>query len=107
MKKYNLIISVILIQSSLFAINPVKKYILKPEWYNIVYEEISFITTDGYKLKGWFYPAQDSSKLTLTCDTTLCYKNYKEVDDVPKPTIIICDGDAQNMSCCFGMQNNW
>ncbi|MCK9212263.1 MAG: alpha/beta fold hydrolase [Ignavibacteriaceae bacterium] len=98
MKKFNLIISVILIHSSLFAINPEKKYILKPEWYNIIYEEISFATSDGYKLKGWFYPAQDSSKLLLTCDTTLCYKNYKEVDDVQKPTIIICDGDAKNMS---------
>jgi len=98
MEKFYLIIIVILIQGSIFGINPEKKYILKPEWYDIIYEEISFATTDGYKLKGWFYPAQDSSKLLLTCDTTLCYKKYKKVDDVQKPTIIICDGDAQNMS---------
>jgi alpha-beta hydrolase superfamily lysophospholipase len=80
-----------------FAINPDKEYRLKPEWYNIVYDEISFNTIDGYKLKGWFYPAQDSSEILSTADTSLSKIDYKIIYDANKPTIIICDGDAQNM----------
>ncbi len=98
MRKIYLILFVPLLLNSAFAINPEKEYYLKPEWYNIMYDEISFITIDGYKLKGWFYPAQDSSEILLTGDTTLCKKKYKLIDDVKRPTIIICDGDAQNMS---------
>lgn len=98
MRKIYTILILFLLHNSSFSLNPDKEYRLKPEWYNIVYDEVSFNTIDGYKLKGWFYPAQDSAEILLTGDTTSCKKKYKLIDDIKRPTIIICDGDAQNMS---------
>jgi len=98
MKKIYFIISIIVFYNSVYALKPEKEYRLKPEWLNVNYEEITFITKDGYKLRGWFYPAQDYSKIKMPADTTLIKKEYQIIDNAKKPTIIICDGDAGNMS---------
>ena len=98
MRNKYLILFVLILLYSAFAINPEKEYRLKPEWYNIIYDDVFFHTIDGYELKGWFYPAQDSSNILSSGDTSLSKKDYKTFFDRKKPTIIICDGDAQNMS---------
>lgn len=41
------------------AIKPDKKYIRLPQNEGLIYKELPVLTEDGYKIKTWFFPAQD------------------------------------------------
>jgi alpha-beta hydrolase superfamily lysophospholipase len=101
------IIILILFSSSLYALKPQKEYQALPSDYGIIYREVIFQTSDSLNIKGWFFPAQDTAGIAnsiigrvvpvppeLKCKP----RNYTTLDDKRKPTIIICDGDAGNMT---------
>jgi alpha-beta hydrolase superfamily lysophospholipase len=98
---------VLLVSSSLFALKPEKRYRAIPSDYGIVYREVIFQTTDGLKLKGWFFPAQDTSGIANSIIGRMVpvpeelkskARLYATLDGSRRPTVIICDGDAGNMT---------
>ncbi len=100
-------IIVTLITSSLYALKPEKKYKAIPSDFGIIYKEVAFQTSDGYKIKGWFIPAQDTCGIANSIIGRLLpvppemkpkARQYSLLDSSPKPTIVICDGDAGNMT---------
>ncbi|MBQ2913674.1 MAG: alpha/beta fold hydrolase [Bacteroidales bacterium] len=52
-------------------------------------------TRDGYKIETWFFPAQDMPDYKAGQKEMLPYKTK---DNQKRPTLIICNGDAGNMS---------
>ncbi len=84
-----------------FALKPdTTAYAYTPNMWGVMYKDISIQTVDDFNIRGWFFPAQD----TLLEDSMRYYFNnrtkirpFEESKDL-KPTIIICDGDAGNMS---------
>jgi len=59
---------------------PMKKHVLSPEKIGLEYEDVFINTDEGYKLHGWFLPAQK----------------------VPRATIIFLHGNAENISTHIG-----
>lgn len=100
MKKYLFVILFLTFCYSGLALKPEKKYRVKPEYLSLIYKELKAKTDDGLYINIWFIPAQDS----INRDMQLAnYKNpirreYSILDSIPRPTIIICDGDAGNMA---------
>ena len=98
MKTINIVILVFFSYNS-FALKPDSVYRVRPEKYALIYKEFNVKTPDGFNIKTWFYPAQDS----VPYDTIKSYyenpkvRPYKTLNNNPKPTIVICDGDAGNM----------
>lgn len=93
--------------SNLYSINPEKEYKAIPSDYGIIYKEISIATTDGLKLNAWFYPAQDTNGiandiigrvLPVPGELKKDPRDYVLKYNKAMPTIIICGGDAGNMS---------
>src|SRR3990172_7714971 len=91
----------------LYSINPEKEYRGLPSDYGIIFKEISITTTDGLTLNGWFYPAQDTSGianqivgriLPVPPELKKEPRTYSLKYNKRLPTIIICGGDAGNMS---------
>ncbi|MEO0136989.1 MAG: alpha/beta fold hydrolase [candidate division WOR-3 bacterium] len=89
-----------------FALRPEREYKAIPSDYGIIYREVEFLTTDSLKLKGWFIPAQDTVGILNSVIGRLVpvpdelkpdVREYK-TDTTRKPTIIICGGDAGNMT---------
>lgn len=96
--KLFLAISLLIISIDSFAIIPDTVYIRKPEQLGLMYKELNVVTNDGYKIATWFFPTQEP---LLDSDFISLGKNkrdYKPLHDTPQPTIIICNGDAGNMS---------
>lgn len=92
-----ILVSFISIVQSVSAIIPNTVYIRKPEELGLMYKEINVKTKDGYRITTWFFPAQKSlsdSELALNKSK----REYKTLDNKKRPTIIICNGDAGNMS---------
>lgn len=98
---------VLLVSSSLFALKPERRYGAIPSDYGIVYREVVFQTTDGLKLKGWLFPAQDTSGIANSIIGRMVpvpeelkpkARLYATLDGSRRPTVIICDGDAGNMT---------
>lgn len=92
--------------ASLHAMKPVLEYPCVPSDFGIIYREVSFTTDDGMNLKGWFYPAQDTSgianqiigRVMVVPDSLKReLREYKSSEE-KKPTIIIPDGDSGNMA---------
>lgn len=52
------------------------------------------VITDGYKIETWFYPVQDSP-LQGAGQKDMLF--YSVLDDKEKPTLVICNGDSDNM----------
>lgn len=82
-----------------YGLKPEREYRLRPENYALIYRELNVTTNDGLKIKTWFFPAQDS---VLDNEWKKAWKNptrkeYKLKYNEPRPTIIICNGDAGNM----------
>jgi hypothetical protein len=48
----------IFLTHNLFALKPDSVYKVRPENYDLIYKELNIVTSDGYKIKTWFYPAQ-------------------------------------------------
>jgi alpha-beta hydrolase superfamily lysophospholipase len=71
---------------SLFAIKPDSTYVLYPKQLHLQYDSLNMTTKDGYRLTGWLCKAKDFPK---------------------SPTVIICGGDAGNMSYYAGLASNF
>lgn len=81
-----------------YAILPDTVYIRKPESLGLMYQELDVTTQDNYHIATWFFPAQkrlsDSELEQLNGAKRICQTPKNETF----PTIIICNGDAGNMS---------
>ncbi len=91
----------------LFALKPERGYKVIPSDYGVIYREVEFQTSDGLKLKGWFIPAQDTTGIANSIIGRILpvpeklkpvSREYRTLEDSKRPTIIICDGDAGNMT---------
>ena len=84
MKKTLAIVIVLLcVYGDVYAILPDRVYIRRPDSLGLKYRDLDVKTKDGYNIKTWFFSAQQD-------------QNDKKI--TPRPTIIICNGDAGNMS---------
>ncbi|MCK9322076.1 MAG: alpha/beta hydrolase [Bacteroidales bacterium] len=83
-----------------FAIKPDKVYVLRPENLGLIYRDLNVTTSDGLKIKTWFYPAQPalSEKEINEAWNNPVKKPYVAPYSKNRPTIIIANGDAGNMS---------
>lgn len=72
-----------------YALKPVKTYKIKPDHYKLLFNEFKTRTPDGYNINTWFLPAQSWIKQDCV---------FKLSKTEATPTIIICDGDAGNMT---------
>lgn len=83
-----------------FAIKPDKVYVLRPENLGLIYRDLNVTTSDGLKIKTWFYPAQPalSEKEINEAWNNPVKKPYFAPYSKNRPTIIIANGDAGNMS---------
>jgi hypothetical protein len=111
MKKFNFLILMVLISCHLFAIRPDSTYLVTPNHYGLKYRECDFYTEDSVRLVGWLIPAQKKVELD-SMQLPAFYNNpinnqYNICDYLPKPTIIICDGDGGNMSYTIWMANEF
>ncbi len=91
----------------LYALKPEREYKAIPSDYGIIFREVEFQTSDGLKLKGWFIPAQDTTGiansiigriLPVPQELKPAPREYRVLDNSKRATIIICDGDAGNMT---------
>lgn len=83
-----------------FAIKPDKVYVMRPENLGLIYRDLNVTTSDGLKIKTWFYPAQPalSEKEINEAWNNPVKKPYVAPYSKNRPTIIIANGDAGNMS---------
>ena len=93
--RYIFLIVGLLISLCSYAIIPDRKYVRLPQNVGMIYKEMDVTTKDGYRIETWFYPAQDVPAEGAGQDERL---PYKTIDDSRRPTLIICNGDAGNMS---------
>ncbi len=84
--------------SNLFAIIPDTTYIRTPEYLGLIYKDLDIVTKDNYKIKTWFFPAQNPISDEEFSQLNGAKREYSVLDENPRPTIIICTGDAGNMS---------
>lgn len=71
-----------------------------------IYQEITFEAADGVSLAGWFYPAQDTTGIAtgmvgaipIPDHLKAAPRLYATLYAERRPTIVICCGDAGNMS---------
>jgi pimeloyl-ACP methyl ester carboxylesterase len=105
-----------LFHAALFAMKPhTMKYEGNPNHSGLQYREIDFYTSDAARLKGWFIPTQDYKPLITDEDGDLvicCYDNpvaneYDINKYSAKPTIILCNSDAGNMSYLVWIANEF
>lgn len=85
--------------AQVFAISPNRIYRFYPESLGLIYKDLSVTTPDGLKIKTWFFPAQTKlSEAELDRAWAAPVKKAYKSDDKKRPTILICNGDAGNMS---------
>ncbi|HLF33172.1 MAG TPA: alpha/beta fold hydrolase [Cyclobacteriaceae bacterium] len=90
---------IILISSNAYALKPERSYKLTPEKYGFMYKELDVKTSDGIRIKAWFLPSQHRTMEEVRESMANPQSpEYMIRNNEKKPTIIICDGDAQNMS---------
>lgn len=101
------IIFLFLFANSLHALKPQRGYPAIPSEYGIIYKEVTFQTVDGLNIKGWFFPTQDTTGIANTVvgrhipvppELKRDPRPYLTLDKDKRPTIILCSGDAGNMS---------
>lgn len=80
------------------AIIPDTVYIRKPESMGLIYKNLEVITNYGYKIETWFFPAQSPLSEGELRDLNGNRRTYETQDETKRPTIIVCNGDAGNMS---------
>ena len=95
MKRFALALTGIFLAFSSHAIIPDRKYIRLPQQEGLIYRELDVVTDDGYGIETWFYPAQDMPGEGAGQDDML---PYRTLDAQKRPTLVICNGDAGNMS---------
>jgi pimeloyl-ACP methyl ester carboxylesterase len=93
--------------SPTYCLKPERVYRATPSDYGIIYKEVTITTPNGLNLRGWFFPAQDTTGITNNIigrllpvpDEQKCTpRDYAVKYNEKRPTIIICDGDAGNMT---------
>ena len=77
------------------GIRPDRTYVRLPEHLGLIYKTLDVCTQDGYRIRTWFFPAQEAPGADAGSDTPLAYRT---LDEQKRPTILICNGDAGNMS---------
>lgn len=89
-----------LISIQSFAIKPDRTYRFYPEKLSLIYKDLDVTTSDGLKIKTWFFPAQHTpSEQEINSSWEKAIKKpYTTIDNNPRPTLIIANGDAGNMS---------
>lgn len=99
-KKIIFCLLTLLVSLQSFAIKPDRVYRFYPEKLCLIYKDLDVTTVDGIKIKTWFFPAQPTPSEKEMSDMweNPVKKPYKTLDDKPRPTIIIANGDAGNMS---------
>ena len=80
------------------AIIPDTVYIRKPESMELIYRNLEVITNDGYKIETWFFPAQNPPSESELRNPNENRRTHEAPGEAKRPTIIICNGDAGNMS---------
>lgn len=104
----SLIISVVLtFFQAAYGMRPLKGYPVIPSDYGIMYDPVTIETSDGISLQGWFFPAQDTTgisnhlvgRLIPVPDSLKPPLRLYIADNVQAgATVVICPGDAGNMS---------
>jgi pimeloyl-ACP methyl ester carboxylesterase len=95
MKRLTILVISILCCTYSYAIIPDRNYVRLPQNVGLIYKELNVITADGYSIKTWFFPAQNFSAENASQSEVL---PYKTLDESRRCTLIICNGDAGNMS---------
>ena len=95
MKRFALALTGIFFSFSSHAIIPDRKYLRLPQQEGLIYRELDVVTDDGYGIETWFYPAQDMPVDGAGQDDML---PYRTLDAQKRLTLVICNGDAGNMS---------
>ena len=97
MGKYILpaILGMLLFLPEAHAIIPDRHYIRLPQNAGLIYRKLDVTTGDGFRIETWFYPAQDFHGEDSGRQDML---PYTTMDEEQKPTLVICNGDAGNMS---------
>lgn len=111
MKKVKFLLLLLILCCQAFAIKPDSIYHVTPNHFGLKYREIDFYTEDSLRLKAWLIPAQNKVELD-SMELPAFYNNpidneYDISDYLPKPTIIICDGDGGNMSYTVWIANEF
>lgn len=95
-----LIICLLAITISAQAIKPDRKYRFYPEKLGLIYKDLNVKTSDGMSIKTWFFPAQaplSAAEKDKAWETAV-KRPYQTLSHTPRPTLVICNGDAANMS---------
>lgn len=100
MRKFTLLLLAALLSQYAAAIKPDRVYRFYPEKAGLIYKDLDVVTPDGLRINMWFYPAQEKlseAELDAAWENPVKRK-YTTLDDTKRPTLIICNGDATNMS---------
>jgi pimeloyl-ACP methyl ester carboxylesterase len=100
MKRLALILFASLLSQYAVAIKPDRVYRFYPEKVGLMYKRLDVVTPDGLRIETWFYPAQER---LLDKELDAVWENpvkrpYATLDNARRPTLIICNGDATNMT---------
>lgn len=95
MKHITLIILSLFIGTAAQAILPDRKYVRLPQDVGLVYKKLDVVTKDGFCINTWFFPAQDIPADNAAQQGMI---PYRTLDGTRRPTLIICNADAGNMS---------
>lgn len=97
MGKYILpaILGMLLFLPEAHAIIPDRNYIRLPQDAGLIYKKLDVATEDGLRIETWFYPAQDFPEENSGQQDML---PYRTIDEEKRPALVICNGDAGNMS---------
>jgi alpha-beta hydrolase superfamily lysophospholipase len=89
------------------ALKPERGYRAVPADYGILFREATVVTRDSIPLCVWYYPAQDTTGiandivgrvLPVPPDLRRAPRPYAPPAVGPRPTVLLCDGDAGNMT---------
>jgi uncharacterized protein len=85
------------------ALKPEAGYVARPGDFGIICDYVTFAASDSVRLQGWFFPAQDTAgildhSIPVPPERRPPPRPYVAGAYGPRPTVVICDGDAGNMS---------
>lgn len=99
MRIFLVIILISTLSVTVFGIEPDSHYAFKPEEFGLIYKEFQVKTIDKVSINVWFFPVQDSlSSGTRYYLKDAAKREYKVNDAVKYPTVILSNGDSNNMA---------